>query len=32
LNAFGSFSPSLMSCQINGFFDFVTPCSQPHGP
>ncbi|HKQ30313.1 MAG TPA: polysaccharide deacetylase family protein [Burkholderiales bacterium] len=32
LNAFGGFSPSLMSCQINGMFDLVARCSQPHGP
>jgi peptidoglycan/xylan/chitin deacetylase (PgdA/CDA1 family) len=30
VNAFGNFSPALMSCQVNGIFDFITPCSQPH--
>jgi peptidoglycan/xylan/chitin deacetylase (PgdA/CDA1 family) len=32
LNVFGDFSPSLMSCHVNGVFDYVKPCSQPHGP
>lgn len=30
LDGFGRFSPSLMSCQVSGLFDFATPCRQPH--
>jgi peptidoglycan/xylan/chitin deacetylase (PgdA/CDA1 family) len=30
LNVFGGFSPALLSCQVNGMFDFMAPCAQPH--
>jgi len=31
LDAFGRFSPALMSCQASGVFDFVASCRQAHG-
>jgi len=31
LDGLGHFSPSVMSCQVSGLFDFVSPCRQPHG-
>ena len=30
LDGLGHFSPSVMSCQVSGVFDFVSPCRQPH--
>jgi peptidoglycan/xylan/chitin deacetylase (PgdA/CDA1 family) len=30
MSAFGQFSPALMSCQVNGVFDFVPTCRQVH--
>lgn len=30
MSAFGQFSPALMSCQVNGLFDFVPSCRQAH--
>jgi peptidoglycan/xylan/chitin deacetylase (PgdA/CDA1 family) len=30
LGAFGSFSPSVMHCQVNGVFDFNTGCGTSH--
>ncbi|OGT77373.1 MAG: hypothetical protein A3I78_11135 [Gammaproteobacteria bacterium RIFCSPLOWO2_02_FULL_56_15] len=32
LNALGSFSPSIMSCQMHGSFDFVARCKLKHAP
>lgn len=31
VNGLGQVSPSLMSCHVNGLFDFASPCRQPHG-
>jgi len=31
LNALGRFSPNIMSCNVNGIFDFVAGCKQDHG-
>lgn len=30
MDAFGRFSPALMSCQVSGVFDFVPSCRQAH--
>jgi peptidoglycan/xylan/chitin deacetylase (PgdA/CDA1 family) len=30
LNAFGSFSPSIMNCHVNGSFDLFAPCKMKH--
>ncbi len=30
LDAFGRFSPALMSCQVSGVFDFMESCGQTH--
>jgi peptidoglycan/xylan/chitin deacetylase (PgdA/CDA1 family) len=30
LDAFGQFSPAVMSCQVNGVFDFATRCETNH--
>lgn len=30
LDAFGQFSPSVMSCQVNGIFDFAARCGANH--
>ncbi len=30
MSAFGQFSPALLSCQVNGVFDFVPSCRQAH--
>jgi peptidoglycan/xylan/chitin deacetylase (PgdA/CDA1 family) len=27
----GNFSPAVMNCQLNGFFDWAAPCRQQHG-
>lgn len=31
VNGFGNFSPSILSCQINGIFDPAARCQQVHG-
>ena len=31
LNSFGGFSPSILSCQVNGIFDPARKCQQDHG-
>lgn len=30
MDAFGNFSPAVMSCQVKGVFDFVPSCQQAH--
>ena len=30
MDAFGRFSPAVMSCQVNGVFDFATRCGMDH--
>jgi peptidoglycan/xylan/chitin deacetylase (PgdA/CDA1 family) len=31
VNALGTFSSAIMSCQANGLFEMLAPCRQPHG-